>query len=114
MYWDQGSGTWASLATTTSLFAVQTGLTGGDTYQFKVRAYNKYGAGPFTSVVSVQTSQAPEQPAAPVLAVVGGYVKISWTEPTDNFRPVLGYQILIETSTPNDFIERKALCDGDA
>ena len=41
-------------------------------------------------------------------------MKISWNLPTANFRPVLGYQILIETSTVNTFIERKALCDGDA
>lgn len=114
VYWDQSTGVWVSLATTTSLSTVKTGLTGGVTYQFKVRAYNKYGEGPFTAVVAVTTSQAPEQPDAPVLAVVGRYVKISWTEPFANYRPVLGYQILIETSTPNDFIERKALCDGGA
>ena len=41
-------------------------------------------------------------------------MKISWTEPFPNYRPVLGYQILIETSTTGDFIERKALCDGGA
>jgi len=114
VYWDQSTGTWVSLATTTDLFVVKTGLAGGVTYQFKVRAYNKYGEGPFTAAVTVQTSQAPEQPAAPVLQVVGGYVKISWTEPFPNYRPVLGYQILIETSTTGDFIERKALCDGAA
>jgi len=79
-----------------------------------VRAYNKYGEGPFTAAVTVQTSQAPEQPVAPVLEVVGGYVKISWIEPFNNYRPVLGYQVLIETSTANTFIERKALCDGAA
>lgn len=114
MYWDQSTDNWVSLATTPDLFTVKTGLTGGVTYKFKVRAKNKYGYGPFTATVSVQTSQAPEQPAPPVLEVVGGYVKISWTEPTANFRPVLGYQVLIETSAAGTFIERKALCDGDA
>jgi hypothetical protein len=114
VYWDQSTSVWISLSTTSSLNTVKTGLTGGVTYAFKVRAYNKYGAGPFTSAVSVQTSQAPEQPDAPVLVVNGQYVKISWTEPFANYRPVLGYQILIETSTTNTFIERKALCDGDA
>lgn len=38
VYWDQSTGTWVSLTTTTDLFAVQTGLSGGVTYQFKVRA----------------------------------------------------------------------------
>jgi hypothetical protein len=114
VYWDQSTDNWVSLATTPDLFTVKTGLTGGVTYKFKVRAKNKYGVGPFTATVSVQTSQAPDKPAAPVLEVVGGYVKISWTEPTANFRPVLGYQVLIETSTVGTFVERKALCDGDA
>lgn len=40
-------------------------------------------------------------------------MKISWVAPFANYRPVLGYQILIETST-GTFVEKKALCDGDA
>jgi hypothetical protein len=40
-------------------------------------------------------------------------VKISWVAPFANYRPVLGYQILIETSL-GEFVERKALCDGEA
>ena len=56
-----------------------------------VRGYNKYGAGQFTTPVSVQTSQPPAQPDPPVLAVVGQYVNISWTKPFDNYRPVVGY-----------------------
>jgi hypothetical protein len=113
VYWDQASDNWVSLANTTSLFTLKDGLTGGTTYKFKVRGYNKYGEGPFTAEVSVQTSQAPDQPAAPTLQVVGAHVKISWTAPFANHRPVLGYQILIETSL-GEFVERKALCDGDA
>jgi hypothetical protein len=62
VYWDQATngGTWVSLANTTSLFSVKNGLTGGTTYRFKVRGYNKYGEGPFTAEVTIQTSQAPE------------------------------------------------------
>jgi hypothetical protein len=116
VYWNQGAtlNTWESLANTTTLSATKTGLTGGQTYQFKVRAYNKYGEGLFTDPASVQTSQAPEQPAAPTLAVAGGFVHISWVEPFANYRPVLGYKILIETSTTGTFVESTSLCDGDA
>ena len=113
VYWDQASDNWVSLANTTSLFTLKEGLTGGTTYKFKVRGYNKYGEGPFTAEVSVQTSQAPEQPAAPTLQVVGAHVKISWVAPFANHRAVLGYQVLIETSA-GEFVERKALCDGQA
>jgi hypothetical protein len=115
VFWDQSSGDWVSLTQTTDLFALKTGLTGGVTYRFKVRAYNKYGEGPFTEEVSVQTSQAPETPAAPTVEIVGGYVKISWAAPFDNYRPILGYgyQVLIATSA-GAFVERKSLCDGVA
>ena len=113
VYWDQASDNWVSLANTTSLFTLKDGLTGGTTYKFKVRGYNKYGEGPFTAEVSVQTSQAPEQPAPPTLQVVGAHVKISWVAPFANHRAVLGYQVLIETSA-GEFVERKALCDGQA
>jgi hypothetical protein len=58
VYWDQATNgvTWVSLTNTSSLYTDLSGLSGGVSYKFKVRAYNKYGEGPFTSVVSVQTS----------------------------------------------------------
>jgi len=117
VFWDAATNgaTWTALTLTTDLFYLKTGLTGGVTYQFKVRAYNKYGMGDYTASVSIQTSQPPEKPAAPVVEIVGGYVKISWTEPVDNFRPILGhgYKVLIATAA-GDFVERTALCDGVA
>lgn len=91
VYWDQAIATWVSLANTTALETVKAGLVGGTVYQFKVRAYNKYGEGLFTDAVSVNTSQAPDQPAAPTLEVVGAHVKISWIRPFRNHREVLGY-----------------------
>jgi hypothetical protein len=56
VYWDQSTGDWVSLANTSSLFTLKEGLTGGVTYKFKVRAYNKYGEGDFTAAVTIQTS----------------------------------------------------------
>jgi hypothetical protein len=113
VYWDQATGAWVSLANTTALETVKDGLVGGTVYSFKVRAYNKYGEGLFTAPVSVNTSQAPDQPAAPTVTVVGAHVKISWVRPFRNYREVLGYQILI-AATDGTFLERKALCDGAA
>jgi len=113
VYWDQATGTWVSLANTTALETVKEGLVGGTVYSFKVRAYNKYGEGPFAAPVSVNTSQAPDQPAPPTVEVVGAHVKISWVRPFRNHREVLGYQILI-AAADGTFLERKALCDGDA
>jgi hypothetical protein len=91
VYWDQASNTWASLANTSALEMVKDTLQGGTIYQFKVRAYNKYGEGLFTDVVSVNTSQAPAKPDAPTLEVVGAHVKISWVRPFRNHREVTAY-----------------------
>jgi hypothetical protein len=82
---------WVSLANTTALETVKTGLAGGTIYQFKVRAYNKYGEGLFTASASVNTSQPPETPAALTLEVVGAHVNVSWVGPFRNHREVTGY-----------------------
>lgn len=39
-------------------------------------------------------------------------VRISWTDPNGNGFAITKYQILIETSTDDDFIEDITLCDG--
>jgi predicted phage tail protein len=105
VYWDQATGLesgWVSLANTTALETVKSGLVGGTVYQFKVRAYNKYGEGLFTAATSVNTSQVPDSPAAPVLTVVGAHVKIDWDRPFRNYREVTGYQNLLATATVKD------------
>lgn len=75
----------------------QPALTGGRTYRFRMRAYNKYGFGLDTAEVTMQTSQEPETPASASLIVIGDNVEISWVTPFANHSPVLGYQILIKT-----------------
>ena len=104
-----------TLANTTALSYSVSGLSGGQTYAFQVRSYNKYGYGAFTASASVSTSQAPAQPVAPTVTVVGSYVDIAWTEPFPNYSPIagFGYQILI-AAADGTFIEDKALCDGVA
>ena len=49
VYWDQGTGTWTSLATSTSgaTSYTQTSLiSAGSTYEFKIAAVNAFGEGP--------------------------------------------------------------------
>ena len=115
VYWNQGpiTNTWVHLASTTSLSTYVTGLVGGTTYGFELRAYNKYGPGLFTAQVSMMTSQAPDTPAAPTITVVGAHVEIAWTAPVANFSPVLGYKILIQTKA-GTYLESTAMCDGEA
>ena len=67
LYWDQGTNTFVTLTTTPLLTYTATGLTGGTTYQFKVRAINIFGNGAFSSILSVVAAQAPAQPSAPTV-----------------------------------------------
>jgi len=53
--YDSSLTTWFTIQNSTSLSFVQTGLVGGRFYYFKVRAFNKYGSGEFSSVASVFT-----------------------------------------------------------
>lgn len=60
LYWDNGSGT-ANIELINSLVTSYTvsGLTGGATYLFMVRASNIYGFGAFSSELSVIPSDVP-------------------------------------------------------
>ena len=96
VYWDEAKTptVWVSLANitgATTLERLVTGLTGGTTYQFKVRAYNKYGEGEFFPSISLQTSQRPDKPVAPTIVVTEAYVKVSWDKPITNHREVTEY-----------------------
>jgi len=94
--WDQGTGTWASLAPVLSptTFLLVTGLTGGTTYSFKTYANNKYGSGPaqLTSV-AIKAGQAPDVPNPPTTSVPANsvYAKISWTAPASNSFTITQY-----------------------
>ena len=96
VYWDEAKTptVWVSLANitgATTLERLVTGLTGGTTYQFKVRAYNKYGEGEFFPSISLQTSQRPDKPVAPTIVVTEAHVKVSWDKPITNHREVTEY-----------------------
>jgi len=66
LVWDEGSlgATWTSLVglvtrSTDLEYTVGTGITTGDTYQFKLRAENIYGWGPYSTAVSIIASDIP-------------------------------------------------------
>jgi hypothetical protein len=90
-------------------------LSGGLVYRFRVRGYNKYGAGAWSSDAGtgVLTAQAPDAPAAPTVEYVTSQVKIKWTYPTsDNNKAVTAYSITILTSDGQNFFENTTVCDG--
>jgi hypothetical protein len=121
LQWNQGpiatpvNGTWEKLDDVTDLTYPVTGLSGGLVYRFRVRGYNKYGAGAWSSDagVGVLTAQAPDAPAAPSVEYVTSQVRIKWTYPTsDNHKAVTAYEIVILSSDGTNFYENTTACDG--
>jgi hypothetical protein len=80
LYWDNGSGTTnLQLIDLLQTSYVVSGLEGGATYMFKVRAKNIYGYGPFSSVASIIPSDIPGQMVAPTIALDSTTsVQIAW------------------------------------
>jgi hypothetical protein len=60
-----------------------TGLTGGTTYKFKVRARNVYGSGLFSSELSVLASDIPGTVAIPTVTIgaTDTDVTFAWAAP---------------------------------
>jgi hypothetical protein len=90
LWWDSGSGVIstsltgypaASLALSSS---VAVGIVPGALYQFKYRASNIYGWGPFSDPANVSASGIPGPVLAPTTEVENVYVKITWAYPSDN------------------------------
>ena len=63
-------------------FKVDSGVVAGRIYKFRARAKNKYGDGPYSSVLSYVAASAPSMPsAAPTISNVGSKVRIKWSLP---------------------------------
>lgn len=90
VYWNQGPSinTWTLLVATTgsaTTYTTTASLTTGDAYQFKVVAFNDYGSGPESSIVTVYAAIAPSGLAAPTTTYnsVDSTFLIEWSDPTD-------------------------------
>ena len=90
---------WGELAATvirTTFKAAR--LTTGIQYQFRVKAQNRYGVGPYITseaVIAAYPFDVPGQPGIPqVVAFTKDAMTISWNEPpSDGGSPILGYHI---------------------
>lgn len=112
-----GGGSWADLqgqdgALSTATTAVaNTGLVGGASYLFRVRAKNTHGWGAYSSELSVLVSGVPDQPSAPTTALSNLDVRVSWTAPGANFGGITAYELAIE-DTNGARVTESTYCDG--
>jgi hypothetical protein len=127
VYWDMGTGVdpfvelvgfsapYAATSFATTPALPQEQVVEGQTYQFKVRAQNGQGWGPYSEVYAVLAASVPSQPAAATVTDNAGLpsIRISWTLPTENGSPVTAYEIKIQTSDPLVYATT-ADCDGSA
>jgi len=114
VYWDNGNATGTTsisllqgLATTYTV----SGLTGGSTYRFKVRALNVYGAGAFSTELSVQAIDVPSQVAVPTVALSTTNIRVTWTQPNTHSSAVDLYEILFKKADAT-YVAINATCDG--
>lgn len=73
-----------------STFSV-TGLTGGVTYLFKVRAINIYDFGDFSTALSVIAADVPGKPDIATVVLDGTSVRISWQSPLSHYGTITAY-----------------------
>jgi predicted phage tail protein len=78
------NGPWTPLGTTSQLDYVITGLTNGNTYDFRVRAHNPSGWGPYSTVVSAVPRTLPSPPPTPTATAGDKTVDLTWQPPSND------------------------------
>jgi hypothetical protein len=93
----------SSDSTATSL-VVQSGITEGSVYHFRLTARNIYGWGPASEVLEIAAAGIPEQMQAPETQIDpddGLNILVSWVEPHDNSDPISAYSLVFRASDGN-------------
>lgn len=115
--WDGGSSgaTWTELqgqsTESLSLTQTKTGITASSSYQFRYRAKNVFGYGPYSDVATIKGIAVPDQMSIPTVTNDAANVKIVWQEPTSNGSPISEYQILIKQKD-GTWTEETTNCNG--
>lgn len=109
---DQSTGVYVVLAQGLIQTAyTATGLIAGNTYRFRVESRNSYGYSAHSTVVPILCATVPSIPKSPVSTLIASNVVFSWTPPSENGLPILGYKVYIRKSD-NTFTTELASCDG--
>ena len=118
IYWDGGSSvaSWTSLTTITATgdltqsYTQTTGITVGETYQYKYRATNVYGSGEFSDTTPILASNVPSQMDPPTLALNSLNVDITWTAPDNRGSLISKYRITFLDKADSQYKEVESFC----
>ena len=94
---------------------VQTGLTAGASYSFRLRTRNAVGFSSYSTVFTIVAATVPSQPSAPTTTLSGdsANVVVAWTLPSDvGGLSILSYKLEIKTSTAT-FEEDLTNCNAE-
>ena len=111
---DDGSFTLVASGITSTSY-VQTGLTAGTSYNFRLRTSNAVGFSSYSTVFTIVAATVPSQPSAPTTTLSGdsANVVVAWTLPTDlGGLSILSYKLEIKTSTAT-FEKDLTNCDAE-
>jgi hypothetical protein len=82
-------------------FTIQSGITKGSIYHFRVKAKNIYGWGPSSEVLAIAAAGIPEQMSTPVTVIDpanGLNILVTWEKPYENSDPITAYNIIFRAS----------------
>ena len=111
---DDGSFTLVASGITSTSY-VQTGLTAGTSYNFRLRTSNAVGFSSYSTVFTIVAATVPSQPSAPTttLSEDSANVVIAWTLPSDlGGLSISSYKVEIKTSTAT-FEKDLTNCDAE-
>lgn len=77
----------------------KTGLTGGNSYVFRVSAHNDHGFGTESAETTIITGTSPDAPGQPTVALQDTTITITWVAGGDNNDAITAYRIKIEDSS---------------
>ena len=88
------------------------GVFAGTTYKVRVRAHNVNGWGDYSTILIIKATGIPGIPLPPTTFIQNLNVKISWTDPTNNFEAITSYQVLVSLNDYKTMREVPLYCNG--
>ena len=116
--WDQGTSSWTDLQglssdSTALTYTISSGLTAGTPYEFRLRAKNSFGWGPYSLITTIIPVSAPGTMNTLSTSIVNNYVKLDWAvPPSTNGGAITAYEVVIRQSDGTTFSTETTTCDG--